>query len=194
MTRKNSRNTKGRIVSAAWKLFYKQGYEATTIDEIVEESETSKGSFYHYFDSKDALLSSLSILFDEKYLELVDDTNNKASTFEKLLFLNRELFKMIENEVSIDLLAMLYSTQLITRDDRHLLDHNRFYYKLLREIISSGIANNEFKEDVTTNDILKAYTMFERALIYDWCLCAGSYSLRRYSEEMMPLMLNGFKK
>ena len=68
MSRKNSKNTKGRIVAAAWQLFYQQGYDDTTIDEIVEASGTSKGSFYHYFDSKDALLTSLSYLFDEKYI------------------------------------------------------------------------------------------------------------------------------
>ena len=67
MSRKDSRNTKGRIVNAAWELFYEQGYDDTTIDDIVERSETSKGSFYHYFESKDALLSTLSVLFDNKY-------------------------------------------------------------------------------------------------------------------------------
>ena len=36
-----------------------------TIEEIIEESGTSRGSFYHYFEGKDALLSSLSFLFDE---------------------------------------------------------------------------------------------------------------------------------
>ena len=61
MAKKSSRNTKARIVSAAWKLFYEQGYEETTVEEIIFESETSKGSFYHYFDGKDALLSSLSV-------------------------------------------------------------------------------------------------------------------------------------
>ena len=67
MSRKDSRNTKGRIVNAAWELFYEQGYDDTTIDDIVERSETSKGSFYHYFESKDALLSTLSVLFDNNY-------------------------------------------------------------------------------------------------------------------------------
>ena len=70
MARKNSRNTKGRIVSAAWKLFYEQGYENTTVEEIIAESGTSKGSFYHYFGGKDALLETLSMIFDEKYEEL----------------------------------------------------------------------------------------------------------------------------
>ena len=64
--RKTSNQTKSRIVSAAWKLFYQNGYENTTIDDIAELSQTSKGTFYHYFDSKDNLLGSLSDLFDKK--------------------------------------------------------------------------------------------------------------------------------
>ena len=46
MTKKNARNTRGKIVNAAWKLFYEQGYEDTTVEEIIELSQTSKGSFY----------------------------------------------------------------------------------------------------------------------------------------------------
>ena len=38
MAKKNSRNTKGRIISAAWKLFYEQGYEGTTVEDIVFDS------------------------------------------------------------------------------------------------------------------------------------------------------------
>ena len=67
MAKRDGRNTRGRIINAAWELFYEQGYEDTTIDEIIERSGTSKGSFYHYFEGKDALLGSLSFLFDEKY-------------------------------------------------------------------------------------------------------------------------------
>ena len=63
MARKKERTTRSRIVNAACKLFYEQGYEDTTVEEIIEVSQTSKGSFYHYFDGKDALLGTLSSLF-----------------------------------------------------------------------------------------------------------------------------------
>ena len=86
MKKKNSRNTKGKIVSAAWQLFYRQGYDDTTIDEIVEASGTSRGSFYHYFEGKDALLSSLSYLFDEKYEELMETMDMSLSPIDKLIF------------------------------------------------------------------------------------------------------------
>ena len=109
MPRKNTRNTKGRIISAAWKLFYEQGYEDTTVEDIVFESETSKGSFYHYFDGKDALLGTLAYVFDEKYEELKETMSPDLDAMEKLVYLNHELFAMIDGGVSMDLLARLLS-------------------------------------------------------------------------------------
>lgn len=138
MAKKNTRNTRGKIVDAAWQLFYEQGYEDTTVEEIIELSCTSKGSFYHYFDGKDALLSTLSDLFDKKYETLWETMDPGMDAMEQLLFLNGELFGMIENSVSMELLARLLSTQLVTNGEKHLLDRKRTYYRLLRHIISKG--------------------------------------------------------
>ncbi len=191
---KKSRNTKKKIVSAAWRLFYEQGYDNTTVDEIVEESGTSKGSFYHYFEGKDALLSSLSFLFDEKYEELLPSLTPEMSAMEKLLFLNRELFAVIENTVSLDLLSRLFSSQLITRGEKHLLDHNRLYYRLLRRIVTEGQANGELRSDLSVNEITKLYAMCERSLMYDWCICNGEYSLKKYAETVLPMLLSEIVK
>ena len=109
MAKKNGRNTKGRIVAAAWKLFYEQGYENTTVEDIVYESETSKGSFYHYFKGKDALMGSLSVLFDEKYEELRGRIDPRMDTVEVLIWLNQELFSMIDTSVPLELLSRLLS-------------------------------------------------------------------------------------
>ncbi len=193
MAKKSTRNTKGKIVSAAWKLFYEQGYDNTTIEEIVELSGTSKGSFYHYFDGKDALLSSLSYLFDEEYDRLITTFTPEMTAWDKLLYLNRELFAMIENSISIDLLARLYSSQLVTAGEKHLLDHNRTYYKLLRQIVSEGLKNGEFRSDMTVNEMVKAYALFERGLLYDWCICEANYALANYSATLLPILLAGFK-
>ena len=194
MVKKNARNTRGRIIAAAWKLFYEQGYDHTTVEEIIEESHTSKGSFYHYFEGKDALLSSLSYLFDEKYQELAPTLPKDMHSFEKLMYLNRELFSMIEEQISLDLLARLYSSQLVTKGDKHLLDHNRTYYKLLRQIILEGQKKGELRSDCSVGDIVKAYALCERALLYDWCICKGEYTLSRYGQAMMPMFLGGFRQ
>lgn len=190
---KNTRNTRGRIISAAWELFYEQGYEDTTVEEIIERSQTSKGSFYHYFDGKDALLSSLSYLFDEEYARLQQELDPEMDAWDKLLHLNHSLFTMIENRVSLDLLARLLSSQLITKGDKHLLDRERLYFKYLRQIVLEGQRKGQLKTRLTVNEIVKLYALTERSLMYDWCLCGGEYSLTAYAQEMMPMFLGELK-
>ena len=193
MPRKNTRNTKGRIISAAWKLFYEQGYEDTTVEDIVFESETSKGSFYHYFDGKDALLGTLAYVFDEKYEELKETMSPDLDAMEKLVYLNHELFAMIDGGVSMDLLARLLSTQLLARGENHLLDRDRTYFKLLRQIIADGQKAGQLRADCTVNEIVKAYALWERALMYDWCLSGGEYSLVAYTDKMTPMFLDNWR-
>ena len=186
---KQKRNTRGRIISAAWELFYEQGYEDTTVEEIIERSGTSKGSFYHYFDGKDALLSSLSYLFDEEYARLQQELDPEMDAWDKLLELNRSLFTMIESRISLDLLARLLSSQLITRGDKHLLDRDRLYFRYLRQIVLEGQQKGQLTGALTVNEMVKLYALAERALMYDWCLCGGEYSLAAYAQKTMPTFL-----
>ena len=193
MAKRSTRNTKGRIIEAAWRLFYRQGYDDTTVEEIIVESGTSRGSFYHYFEGKDALLSSVSYLFDQKYEELMETMDPEMNRFDQLMLLNRELFSMIENSISVDLLARLYSSQLVTRGDKHLLDHNRTYYKLLRQLVIQGQQRGELRADITASEMVRVYALCERALIYEWCLSECSYSLLQYGRTMMPMFFREFR-
>ena len=192
MKKKNKRNTKGRIVSAAWKLFYEQGYDNTTVDDIVFESETSKGSFYHYFDGKDDLLSTLSVIFDEKYETLMQTMSPDMPAGEALLMLNRELFALIDSSVPLELLARLLSSQLVTHGERHLLDRNRTYFKLLHQLVRKGQERGELRKDMSANEIVTGYAMLERAMMYEWCLNNGAYSLSQLAETQMPKLLDGY--
>lgn len=192
MPRKSSRNTKGKIVSAAWKLFYEQGYDDTTVEDIIYESETSKGSFYHYFEGKDALLGSLSMVFDEKYEALKAEMPAQMPAVDKLVYMNHALFTMIDNTISVELLARLFSTQLTTRGEKHLLNRNRTYFKLLQQVVRQGLEQGELRSDMTANQIINDYAMFERALMYDWCLSDGKYALSQYGDRLMPAFLQGY--
>ena len=187
-------STKARIVKSAWNLFYKNGYEQTTVEEIIAASKTSKGTFYHYFKGKEALLNSLSYLFDEKYEELVPLIDDNMSCRDKLLYLNHELFDMIEHSIDIKLLASLYSSQLVTKDKKSLSDKKRFYFQWITEIIEAGLESGEFKNSSSAGELKNVYAMYERALLYDWALFKGKYSLTEYSNRLLPHVLDMFEK
>ncbi len=185
---------KSRIIDAAWKLFREKGYEDTTLDNILEEAGIAKGSFYYYFRSKGDLLATWSDILDEKYTELEKELNPEMDSFQKLLFLNGEIHAMIEDMTSPDLIASMYAEQLQGKGYRHLLDTNRVYFRLITRIIEEGQRSGELIGDLTASQLVRAYVMTERAIVTDWCLTGGAYSLSEYSREMMPLLLGFFQR
>ena len=124
----NQKSVKGRIVAAAWQLFYEKGYNGTTVDDIIDLSGTSKGSFYYYFNTKDELLNTLSMILDDNYEILKEKMDPDMNSYDKLLYLNYEAHSMIEEKINFDLLASLYSTMLVAKGHSSLLDQNRSYY------------------------------------------------------------------
>jgi AcrR family transcriptional regulator len=182
-------STKDKIIEAAWKLFHEKGYEETTIDDIIAAANISKGSFYYNFNRKDELLDTLATIFDHEYEKIKKEMKPEQNSFEKLLDMNAFMHEFIEKQIDINLLSSLYSTQLYAKGSSNLLDQNRVYYKLLSEIIEEGQKRGEITKNKSVREISKYYSLCERALISDWCLEKGEYSLLEYSKEYFPFMI-----
>lgn len=58
-------NTRKSLLNSALELFEKQGFDRTSVQEIADRANLTKGAFYHHFESKDDLLRHIQ----EEYLE-----------------------------------------------------------------------------------------------------------------------------
>ena len=66
--------------------------------------------------------------------------------------------------------------------------------KQVQLIDDEGQKRGEISDEVPVNELVRYYSMCERALVSDWCLNKGAYSLGEYSKQCMPIMLEHFKK
>lgn len=60
-------STRDRLIDSARFLFWERGYAGTSMAELLAHAEVNSGSFYHFFDSKEALLRAVL----EQYIELL---------------------------------------------------------------------------------------------------------------------------
>jgi len=69
--------TRERILDAALRIFSRQGYHGTRLDDIVSESDTSKGAIYFHFANKErlflALVDQFADLLERRVLEAIAD-------------------------------------------------------------------------------------------------------------------------
>ena len=59
------------ILDAMQRFVYTKGYEQMTIQDILDDLQISKGAFYHYFDSKQAVLEALVERIGEEALQIL---------------------------------------------------------------------------------------------------------------------------
>ncbi|MFD0692824.1 FAD-dependent oxidoreductase [Paenibacillus sp. GCM10027628] len=67
--RASTRKKRDVMMDVALTMFMEKGYENVSVDDIIASTGTSKGTFYHYFKSKDAIISAIY----SKQIECIQD-------------------------------------------------------------------------------------------------------------------------
>ncbi|WP_457746642.1 TetR/AcrR family transcriptional regulator [Sulfurimonas sp.] len=83
--KRDAEATKAKIIHQARLLFSKNGYDATTVDDIAQESAINKALIYYYFKNKSGLYTTImSGLFDAIYEEVVVANKDSVSPSQEL--------------------------------------------------------------------------------------------------------------
>jgi AcrR family transcriptional regulator len=153
----NHESKKGELLAVAENLFLEKGYEQTSIDDILKESGISKGGFYHYFKSKDEILSeSIKNIIEEsvRYLQpIVDDERLGALEKFKLFMTKKTEFQSTKTDYA-KLLAKLIQSD-ITQYKYSLIMSQKMVEPFAR-IIEQGVKEGVFAVEYPceTADIL----------------------------------------
>jgi len=136
------------ILDVAQRLIFTKGYEQMSIQDILDELEISKGAFYHYFDSKQALLDELvERMLDEAELvmrPIVDARDLPALEKLRKYFDASGRWKTSRKAFMLDLLRVWYTdSNAIVRIKQETAAFKRIA-PLLAEIVRQGIAEGVF--------------------------------------------------
>jgi AcrR family transcriptional regulator len=67
------------LLDAAAALFVEKGVAATSIEDIAERAGVAKGTFYHYFHDRTAMLEALRKRYSQRFADLVDVAMNACA-------------------------------------------------------------------------------------------------------------------
>ncbi len=103
------------FVDAALRLIQTKGYEQMSIQDVLDACEASRGAFYHYFDSKTALLDAAMDRMLDTGLgiarQVVDDPAMSATEKFGAVFSNIASWKNARRELMVQLLQIFYSDE-----------------------------------------------------------------------------------
>lgn len=140
---------RNEILDAALQLVYSKGYGRMTIQDILERLQISKGAFYHYFDSKAAVLEALvermvTEQVEPQMVAIVRDPHLTA--LEKLqgYFDTSARWKTAKKEFVMELVRVWYSDENALARQKMFALMVQHVTPLFNEIINQGVREGIF--------------------------------------------------
>jgi hypothetical protein len=191
--RLSKKDTRERIIQSAWPLFELKGFDNVTVDEIVAAANSSKGSFYHYFSSKDDLLSEEPTNYDPDYDQWLAECDPNMHSVDKLIYLGRMICRTIELNVSRRKITLVYSSQLTTKGERYMVADSQRRWAIFNTIILKGQERGEISNEIVCTELSQMLDVILRGLVYNWCLLNGTYSLEAMCDKMLHIFLDSLR-
>lgn len=186
--------TKKKILEVALKLFSEKGFNKVTVDEIVKKSDSSKGSFYQHFRSKSDIFLVRFTEMDHYYLEVYKSFPENMDPMEKLSIFSQKLMHFLENEMGKDLMKVIYSAALESREHTYFLDSNRSLFKITRTLLEEAIEKEKINPELSLDDVSTMVTQSYMGSIYHWGLQITDRSLDSFSTPFINALLIGISK
>ena len=134
---------RNQILDVTQRLVYTKGYEQMAIQDILSELQISKGAFYHYFDSKPALLEALIERFAQEALELfnpiVQDPHLPALEKLQRFFDTAVRWKTARKTFMLELLHVWYADHNAIVRQKILAMWSKHSLPMLTDIFDQGI-------------------------------------------------------
>jgi len=183
--------TLDEIVSAAAKVFRTKGYHAATVRDIAEEVGILKGSLYHHFESKEALL----------YLVVKEPIAQMYRTMAEIAAAEGTAAEKLRRAISAHLDAFdrhyphlfvyLREREAVKRRFREMIGFSpKEYEQCWQQILRQGVENGEFRSDldiqVTSYGLLGMLNW-----LYKWYDPQGRLKVQEVAKQFTSLALAG---
>jgi TetR/AcrR family transcriptional regulator, cholesterol catabolism regulator len=140
---------RAEMLDRALTLFVQRGYDNVSLNDLIADAQVSKGAFYHWFPSKDALIAAMAERSANEQLAAVEETlaECRGDALDRLNTVLRAGFDVKMRTGTPERLAAMVS--LLGRENAHLYRRivsagEDLFRPLLTQVISDGVAEGTF--------------------------------------------------
>jgi TetR/AcrR family transcriptional regulator len=155
-----------KILTAARKIFSKEGFDGARMDEIALLANVNKAMIYYHFKSKEELYRKvIDSLFrkDDFYKELNSMTS--LSSWEKLEKIINRISELVE--LNAQERCSVIARELVSKSDTFFFMRDTYWipdFKMVRSILEEGVKRGEFETQESLDFI--TFTIFSHLIYY----------------------------
>lgn len=192
------------IVMAAEKIFFSKGFDLSTMDDIAEEAELSKGTLYLYFKNKEDLHMAVA-RNSIRILRTVTSkvTEGAGTALEKLGRMGRAVIDFSRSDPDrmksiMTLEEMEPQTLSVTNSDVQDLIYNESTVGTVIQLVEQGVKEKEIRADVPVMLIAHTLWMTVLSVVRFVTMKPGLFEALELSQDQIleshfELVLNGIK-
>lgn len=193
---KKGEKTKHKLFESAVALFEQYDFDKVSVDAIVEAAGVAKGTFYIYFESKDALILSFLSEYvhdiDADYKAHLDSLPTGTTASDMLLSLLAKIADVLTDTIGYNKMRVIYKLQLArTVDMETVKGYNRELYKIFSHVLKMGMELKEFSTEIPLDTLTKHFVMAIRGISYEWCIRYPNFDLKEQILTHFQLLLSG---
>lgn len=188
--------TKKKIIEGAEILFTENGYDSTTVQDICNKAEISKGAFFYHFPTKEFLF--LEILdkylseLDKRMNEIEKKSKNTLRAMEEMVIILEEIFITSEGKFTI-FLEFLRKASKETEIMKKISYQFQKYKKYVYEMIEKGKREGNIKKEIDSEFISQLIISLAIGMILKSSLFLDKEN-EDFSKKGIKFILNNIKK
>ncbi|WP_079480067.1 TetR/AcrR family transcriptional regulator [Halobacillus salinus] len=184
------RDLKEDIMETSLDLFDRYGFHGVSVNQIVEASNTSKGGFYHHFQSKDELLFVIHDTFITYVLKEAQAANVvHSSPVEKIQAIIRSfvhVFDLYKPHISVFYQESMY---LKSPYNQQIKEKRDVFKDLVFSVIEEGQRSGHFRKELPL-EITGMAILGMVNWIYKWYKQDGTYTIDQIADVFTDLVLH----
>ncbi|MGW9547026.1 TetR/AcrR family transcriptional regulator [Streptomyces celluloflavus] len=178
-----------RLLATATRLFAEQGYDRTSVQEIVDAAGVTKGALYHYFGSKDDLLHEVYGRVLRLQQERLDHFASSGAPVEQRLRDAAADVVVTTIENLDDATIFFRSMHLLSPEkDKQVRAERRRYHERFRALVEEGQRTGVFAADIPA-DLIVDYHFGSVHHLGTWYRADGPLTPQQVADHLAELLL-----
>ena len=196
-TKEDAELTRQTLLKAATKVFSRQGYAATRLEDIAEEAGVTRGALYHHFNGKAELfteiISEASQVSDRAIQQAIQEGGPFLEVVKRILMYTTKLLAE-DSQYRAAMALLLFnswdSAELSSMRENHLqeglttLDQVIGYFQM-------ALSHGEIRADLDPEVAAKGFMAYQNGLAMLWLASPGLIDIEKHSQGLAEIFVQG---
>jgi AcrR family transcriptional regulator len=185
--------TKENIIYNAVKFFKEKGFQETSMEEIAEKSDVSKGTLYNYFENKESILVGYFQTIISDYGKKTKESFTENKDIKSALYHLLDFISCIFNNDK-ELAVIYFKYRMPSRFDTKLDSSQRSgIEKWVLEIIEKAQQDNQLRSDIPALVLTRNFQFLTMSFFISSIYTEEPFEIDIIKDQLMGLFLNGAK-